>query len=196
MTPVKAALLSLAMLAAIAVCGVGIYAADASTGHAVVDGYGVALQHALTGRLRSFACRPKPYPSPPQPLTRRICLSSPSTTSADSTPGPERARVDIDAVGADLGFAATAYAHARSPSDAGPGNRGTPRGSRSGRRDPGCRAATPGRMPAWQKKKSPNAQENFSPCRNVAMGFGHGLAQSARPERETPHGSEKSMRTP
>ena len=41
MSPVKAALLSLAMLAAIAVCGVGIYAADASTGHAVVDGYGV-----------------------------------------------------------------------------------------------------------------------------------------------------------
>jgi hypothetical protein len=41
MTPVKAAFLSLAMLAAIAVCGVGIYAADASTGHAVVDGYGV-----------------------------------------------------------------------------------------------------------------------------------------------------------
>lgn len=42
MTPVKAALLSLAMLAAIAVCGVGIYAADASTGHAVIDGYGVS----------------------------------------------------------------------------------------------------------------------------------------------------------
>ena len=41
MSPVKAAFLSLAMLAAIAVCGVGIYAADASTGHAVVDGYGV-----------------------------------------------------------------------------------------------------------------------------------------------------------
>ena len=42
MTPVKAALLSFAMLAAIAVCGVGIYAADASNGHAVVDGYGVS----------------------------------------------------------------------------------------------------------------------------------------------------------
>jgi len=41
MTPVKAAFLSLAMLAAIAVCGVGIYAADASTNHAVCDGYGV-----------------------------------------------------------------------------------------------------------------------------------------------------------
>jgi hypothetical protein len=37
----KAALLSFAMLAAIVVCGVGIYAADASTEHAVVDGYGV-----------------------------------------------------------------------------------------------------------------------------------------------------------
>jgi hypothetical protein len=42
MTLVKAALLSIAMLAAIAVCGVGIYAADASTGHAVVDGYGIS----------------------------------------------------------------------------------------------------------------------------------------------------------
>ena len=41
MTPVKAALLSLAMLAGIAFWGVGIYAADASSGHAVVDGYGV-----------------------------------------------------------------------------------------------------------------------------------------------------------
>lgn len=41
MTLVKAAFLSLVMLAAIAVCGVGIYAADASTGHAVLDGYGV-----------------------------------------------------------------------------------------------------------------------------------------------------------
>jgi hypothetical protein len=37
----KAVILSFAMLAAIAVCGVGIYAADASSGHAVVDGYGV-----------------------------------------------------------------------------------------------------------------------------------------------------------
>jgi hypothetical protein len=42
MTLVKAALLSIAMLAAIAVCGVGIYAADASTGHAVIDGYGIS----------------------------------------------------------------------------------------------------------------------------------------------------------
>ena len=41
MTVMKAALLSFAMLAAIVVCGVGIYAADASTEHAVVDGYGV-----------------------------------------------------------------------------------------------------------------------------------------------------------
>jgi hypothetical protein len=41
MNPVKAALLSFAMLSAIAFCGVGIYAADASSGHLVVDGYGV-----------------------------------------------------------------------------------------------------------------------------------------------------------
>lgn len=41
MTPVRAALLSLAMLAAIVVGGIGIYAADASNGHAVIDGYGV-----------------------------------------------------------------------------------------------------------------------------------------------------------
>lgn len=37
----KAALLSFAMLASICVCGVGIYAADAASGHQVVDGYGV-----------------------------------------------------------------------------------------------------------------------------------------------------------
>ena len=37
----KAALLSFAMLAGIAVWGVGIYSADAATGHLVVDGYGV-----------------------------------------------------------------------------------------------------------------------------------------------------------
>ena len=41
MTPVKTALLSFAMLSAIALCGFGIYAADAASGHAVVDGYGV-----------------------------------------------------------------------------------------------------------------------------------------------------------
>jgi hypothetical protein len=38
---VKAALLSFAMLAAIVVCGVGIYAADAANNHLAVDGYGV-----------------------------------------------------------------------------------------------------------------------------------------------------------
>lgn len=42
MTPVKAALLSIAMLAGITLWGLGIYAADASSGHAVVDGYGVS----------------------------------------------------------------------------------------------------------------------------------------------------------
>jgi hypothetical protein len=42
MTTVRAALLSFAMLAAIAMCGIGIYAADASAGHAVVDGYGIS----------------------------------------------------------------------------------------------------------------------------------------------------------
>ena len=41
MTPVKAALLSFEMIAAIAFCVIGIYAADASSGHAAVDGYGV-----------------------------------------------------------------------------------------------------------------------------------------------------------
>lgn len=40
-TKFKAALLSLAMISAITVCGVGIYAADAANNHAVVDGYGV-----------------------------------------------------------------------------------------------------------------------------------------------------------
>jgi len=41
MITLKAALLSLAMVCAICVCGIGIYAADASSNHAVVDGYGV-----------------------------------------------------------------------------------------------------------------------------------------------------------
>lgn len=41
MTPVKAALLSFVMLSAILVWGAGIYSADASAKHAVVDGYGV-----------------------------------------------------------------------------------------------------------------------------------------------------------
>jgi hypothetical protein len=42
LTPVKAALLSCAMLAAIIVCGVGIYSVDASAGHVPVDGYGIS----------------------------------------------------------------------------------------------------------------------------------------------------------
>jgi hypothetical protein len=41
MTTVKAALLSLAMLSAIVVGGLGIYAADAANNHNAVDGYGV-----------------------------------------------------------------------------------------------------------------------------------------------------------
>lgn len=41
MTALKAALLSFAMLSAIALCGFGIYAADAASGHMVFDGYGV-----------------------------------------------------------------------------------------------------------------------------------------------------------
>ena len=44
MSPVKAALLTIAMMFAIAIGGFGIYAADASAGHAVVDGYGVIAQ--------------------------------------------------------------------------------------------------------------------------------------------------------
>jgi hypothetical protein len=38
---VKAAFLSFAMLAAIVLCGLGIYAADAANNHNAVDGYGV-----------------------------------------------------------------------------------------------------------------------------------------------------------
>ncbi|MEO9339522.1 hypothetical protein ABFT80_19060 [Mesorhizobium sp. SB112] len=41
MNPLKALLLSFAMLSAIALGGFGIYSADASSDHAVVDGYGV-----------------------------------------------------------------------------------------------------------------------------------------------------------
>ena len=44
MNPVKAALLSLAMLSAIVFCGIGIYAADAASGHQAVDGYGVSAR--------------------------------------------------------------------------------------------------------------------------------------------------------
>lgn len=41
MTTLKAALLSLAMICAITVCGIGIYSADAANDHVAVDGYGV-----------------------------------------------------------------------------------------------------------------------------------------------------------
>ncbi len=41
MTTVKAALLSFAMLSAIVLGGLGIYAADAANNHNAVDGYGV-----------------------------------------------------------------------------------------------------------------------------------------------------------
>ncbi len=41
MTPMKAALLSFVMLSGILLWGAGIYSADASTKHAVIDGYGV-----------------------------------------------------------------------------------------------------------------------------------------------------------
>jgi hypothetical protein len=41
MTTVKAAFLSFAMLSAIVLGGLGIYAADAASNHNAVDGYGV-----------------------------------------------------------------------------------------------------------------------------------------------------------
>jgi len=41
MNPVKAALLSFLMLSGIGFWAVGIYTADAASGHVVVDGYGV-----------------------------------------------------------------------------------------------------------------------------------------------------------
>lgn len=41
MTPLRATFLSFFMLFAITAWGVAIYTADAATGHAVVDGYGV-----------------------------------------------------------------------------------------------------------------------------------------------------------
>ncbi len=41
MTTLKATLLSLVTIAVICVCGIGIYSADASNGHAAKDGYGV-----------------------------------------------------------------------------------------------------------------------------------------------------------
>ncbi|MGN6582672.1 MAG: hypothetical protein ACTHJV_03100 [Rhizobiaceae bacterium] len=45
MKPVKAALLSLVMLSGLLVWGVGVYSADASSHHRVVDGYGVVSYH-------------------------------------------------------------------------------------------------------------------------------------------------------
>jgi hypothetical protein len=44
MKTLKAALLCFAMLAAIAIGGIGIYSADAASDHAVVDGYGVVAR--------------------------------------------------------------------------------------------------------------------------------------------------------
>lgn len=41
MKPVKAALLTFAMISAIVIGGMGIYAADASADHIAIDGYGV-----------------------------------------------------------------------------------------------------------------------------------------------------------
>ncbi|MBD0413065.1 hypothetical protein [Oryzicola mucosus] len=41
MKPVKAALLTIAMISAIIVGGFGIYAADAAADHIAIDGYGV-----------------------------------------------------------------------------------------------------------------------------------------------------------
>jgi hypothetical protein len=41
MTPVKAALLSFAMMSAIGLCGFGIYSASALAKHTAIDGYGV-----------------------------------------------------------------------------------------------------------------------------------------------------------
>lgn len=41
------------MIATICVCGIGIYSADASSGHVVVDGYGVVAEpETLTGAIR------------------------------------------------------------------------------------------------------------------------------------------------
>lgn len=42
MNPVKAALLSLAMLSALAVSGVGIYAAASASDFPAIDGYGIS----------------------------------------------------------------------------------------------------------------------------------------------------------
>ena len=52
MNPVKAALLSLAMVSAIVFCGIGIYTADAANGHQAVDGYGVtAAMYPIVGEV-------------------------------------------------------------------------------------------------------------------------------------------------
>ncbi len=43
MTPLRATLLSFAMLSAITFWGIAIYTADAAGNHTVVDGYGVTV---------------------------------------------------------------------------------------------------------------------------------------------------------
>lgn len=42
MNPVRAAFLSLFMLAGITLWGVGVYTADAASSHVAIDGYGVS----------------------------------------------------------------------------------------------------------------------------------------------------------
>ena len=134
------------------------------------------------------ACLPtKPFQLTPS-ATRRICLSAPSMTSADSTPGPERAGVDIDAVGQNFGLARRrmpVHDHLRMQPLA---SRGTPRGSRSRSSGACSSSGTPGRMPAWQKKKSPNATENSSPRRKSRCASGtalpaDGLGLRSKPPR-------------
>ena len=44
MNPVRAAFLSLFMLAGITLWGIGVYTADAAANHASVDGYGISAE--------------------------------------------------------------------------------------------------------------------------------------------------------
>lgn len=44
MTSLKATILSLATIATICMCGIGIYKADASSNHTARDGYGVIAE--------------------------------------------------------------------------------------------------------------------------------------------------------
>ena len=106
-------------------------------------------------------------------------LSAPSMTRADSTAGLERAGIDIDAVGRISGSAVGVWP-CTMIFGCRPSYRGTPRGSRSGRRDflaverharAGCRRG--------RRRNRRTLRRIPARCRKSRCASGSGLAQSA-----------------